>query len=84
MLPGAALLSGVTRLTRALRPELARLAPPTLLLWGDKDAFGAPQLGHEMAALMPHGRCEEVADAGHLPWLDQPDRCAEAITKFLA
>jgi pimeloyl-ACP methyl ester carboxylesterase len=81
---GAGLFSSASTLTYALRPELGRLKPPTLMLWGDKDTFGPPTLGQEMARLMPDGRCEVIPDAGHLAWLDQPNICAEQIGTFLA
>lgn len=71
-------------LTYALRPELAHLRPATLFLWGDRDAFGPPALGAEMAELAPRARCVVVQDAGHLPFWDQPEPCAEAIREFLA
>lgn len=71
-------------LTYALRPELGRLRPDTLFIWGDKDTFGSPTLGVEMAALAPNARCEIIEDAGHLPFLDQPERCAQLTSAFLA
>ncbi len=70
-------------LTYSLRPELHRLAMPTLFLWGEKDTFGPPSLAHEMAAMMPHGQAVTVADAGHLVWLDQPDQVESAVRSFL-
>jgi pimeloyl-ACP methyl ester carboxylesterase len=93
-LPGAmqswlTMLRTVTRvlgpadLTFALRPELPRLATPTLFLWGDRDALGPPSLGREMAALMPNARAEAVPDAGHLVWLDQPEHCSARIIEYL-
>lgn len=81
---GAGLFARETTATRPLRPELHRLVAPTLFLWGEHDPFGPPALGQEMAALMPHGRCEVIPDAGHLPWLDAPDLCASRIESFLA
>ncbi len=69
-------------LTHALRPELKDLRAPTLFVWGDKDMEPA-RLGQEMAALAPHARCEIVADAGHIVWLDQPRRCSELTIEFL-
>jgi pimeloyl-ACP methyl ester carboxylesterase len=36
-----------------------------------------------MARLMPAGQCEVIPEAGHLPWLDQPDLCARLIESFL-
>lgn len=80
---GAGLFTGASTLTFALRPELSRLRPPTMLLWGEKDTFGPPTLGEEMARLMPNARCEVVPDAGHLPWLDQLDMCTTRIRAFL-
>lgn len=81
---GGALFARRNLVTHALRPELKNLRPPTLLLWGEQDPFGSPALGSELAALMPAGRCETLAGAAHLPWLDVPDLCAEKITEFLA
>ena len=74
---------GRSTLTYSLRPELARLSMPTLLIWGDKDSFGPPSLAQEMAQIMPRGRAEIVPDAGHLAWLDQPEAVAGSITRFL-
>lgn len=70
-------------LTYSMRPELKNLQPPTLFIWGDKDWFGPPSLGEEMAAIAPHALCKTVPDAGHLAWLDQPGRCAELTLDFL-
>lgn len=70
--------------THQLTAELPRLDHRTLFLWGDKDPLGAPAVGASLAALMPNARLEVVADAGHLPWLDQPEVCAAALTEFLA
>lgn len=92
LLPGAALawdtmLESIRQqrlgLTYALRSELAQLRPPTLFLWGEKDAFGPPTLGVEMAALAPDARCVVVQDAGHLPFWDQPEQCAQLTRAFL-
>jgi len=92
VLPGAAqswdtMLEEIGRerrgLTYALRPELKNLRPETLFIWGDKDTFGPPTLGQEMASLAPHARCEVIRGAGHLVWLDEPEQCAKLIISFL-
>jgi pimeloyl-ACP methyl ester carboxylesterase len=75
--------NGDSTLTYSLRPELPTLTVPTLMIWGEKDTFGPPSLGAEMVALMPHGRMEMLADAGHLAWLDQLDRSEKLIESFL-
>jgi pimeloyl-ACP methyl ester carboxylesterase len=71
-------------LSYGLRPELKNLRPSTLFIWGDKDFFGPPSEGQEMAALAPHARCEMVSDAGHAVWIDQPERCTKLVTNFLS
>lgn len=80
----AGLFSPASTLTYALRPELKSLQTPTLFLWGDRDTFGPPMLGREMAALMPRARCEVIQDAGHLPWLDDTELCAQHLRTFLS
>ena len=75
--------SGRSTLTYILRPELPMLSMPTLLIWGDKDSFGPASLAREMAQMMPRGRSEIVTDAGHLAWLDQPERVSGLIADFL-
>ncbi len=69
--------------TYHLRSELKSLRPSTLFIWGEDDTFGPPTLGDEMARLAPRARCETLREAGHWPWLDQPDRCGQLVTEFL-
>ncbi len=70
--------------TYALRPELKDLRPETFFLWGDNDKMGGGSpLGQEMAAIAPHAHCEILPDAGHIAWLDQPERCAQLTIEFL-
>ena len=69
--------------TYQLRPELKDLRPATLFIWGDQDKLGPPTLGVEMAKLAPNAHCEVLPDAGHLPWLDQPEECSRMVTEFL-
>ena len=71
------------QLTWSLRPEMAHLAIPALFIWGDHDSLGPPDLGREMARIMPNARCEVLEDAGHLPWLDQPERCVTLARDFI-
>ncbi len=66
-----------------LRGELMNIVCPTLFVWGDKDAFAPPSSGERACRAMPDARIVVVKDAGHLPWLDQPEQCADAIRGFL-
>jgi len=63
---------------RALRT----ITQPVQLIWGDRDPFGSPAVGGEMTAIMPRARMVTLA-AGHLPWVDEPDRCAKVVRDFL-
>jgi pimeloyl-ACP methyl ester carboxylesterase len=60
-----------------------RLRVPVLFAWGDRDAFGPPAEGEAAAARMPDARVVTIPGAGHLPWLDDPERTARAIRSFL-
>ncbi len=64
--------------------ELGRIATPTLLVWGEHDAFGSPDEGEALVAANPNLRLVRVAGAGHLPWLDDPERVVPEIERFLA
>ena len=66
-----------------LREEMREIQQPTLFIWGDKDAFAPPSIGIEVSNTMLDARVAVVPEAGHLPWLDAPDRCAELIVDFL-
>jgi pimeloyl-ACP methyl ester carboxylesterase len=67
-----------------LRPELKNPRPNTLFIWGDKDFYGPPTEGQEVAAMAPHARCEVVSDAGHAVFFDQPELCNTLVMEFLA
>ena len=62
---------------------LARIAAPTLWLWGNRDPFSRVEQGRRWAASMSAGTFESFADAGHLPWLDHPAVHAARIAAFL-
>lgn len=62
--------------------ELRRVQQPVLFIWGDGDAFAGPEYGREACGLMPDAKLE-VLVGGHLPWVDEPRRCAELVSAFL-
>lgn len=57
---------------------------PVLLVAGDDDAV--IPVGHTVAAhgLIPGSRLERFAAAGHFPHVEQPERFATAVARFLA
>jgi pimeloyl-ACP methyl ester carboxylesterase len=63
--------------------ELARIRQPVVVLWGSNDdRYQSLTEARKRAALMPHARFE-VLPGGHEPWLDDLDRCADRISRFL-
>ena len=58
---------------------------PVLALQGADDAYGTPAQLHAIARGV-RGPCElvELADCGHAPHLDQPERTLEAVAGFIA
>jgi pimeloyl-ACP methyl ester carboxylesterase len=54
------------------RPQPPADPPPTLVLWGSQDP-GVPLTAHVELALQCRGVLVPVAQAGHLPYLEQPE-----------
>lgn len=82
MLENIATMSGF-RKDYYIGNSMDKLSNSTLFLWGDKDAFQSAVEGEEIAKTMKLSKFIQVNDAGHLPWLDQPEFCASEMTKFL-
>ena len=77
--------SEALRLREDLRPDLARLAMPVLLACGSEDRLCPPEWHQEWARLIGEGsRLVEIAGAGHLLPLEQPDALADALIRWLA
>ncbi len=55
---------------------------PTLFLWGDKDAFQSAIEGEKISKTMQTSSFDIIGDAGHLPWLDQPELCSAKMNGF--
>jgi haloalkane dehalogenase len=64
--------------------RLADLGVPTLLLWGENDEFAPVAGAHRFERELPDSELVVVEGAGHFVWEDAPERCAEAVTGFLA
>jgi pimeloyl-ACP methyl ester carboxylesterase len=58
--------------------ELRQIAVPVLMIWGDEDPYGEPEIGRRARALMPDARLE-VIPGRHAPFLDDPERCGALI-----
>jgi proline iminopeptidase len=63
-----------------LLPQLGRISAPTLLVYGDDDFQCDPvSQGARAHAALPGSRFEVIADAGHMPWAEQPEQFAGVI-----
>lgn len=63
------------------------LKTPTLSLCGERDAFMAPNAWRAWEAIALRNltlRITRVPDAGHLPWLDDPERIVNETKRFLS
>ncbi|MER5714165.1 alpha/beta hydrolase [Streptomyces sp. NPDC002132] len=65
-----------------LRPRLATVTVPTLVLWGESDRIATPAYGKEYAASLADAHFEVVPEAGHLPHLEQPARTFALLDAF--
>lgn len=65
------------------RPDLSRIAVPTLVGVGEDDALTPPPLAAEMAALIPGARLRHFVHAGHLPTMETPDAVSAALAAWL-
>lgn len=56
---------------------------PTLCVVGEEDGSTPPQLVKALSQLIPNAQYEEIANAGHLPCIEQPEALHEVMRKFL-
>jgi 3-oxoadipate enol-lactonase len=67
-----------------LRPELAQVKVPVLVLVGEHDEATPPPMSHELAAGLPNARLKILAGCAHVPQLQAPDLFLEGIADFLS
>ena len=66
------------------RFDLAAVAVPVLLVWGEDDAFAPVAGAHRFERELPATQLVVVEGARHFVWDDAPEECAAALTGFLA
>lgn len=66
-----------------LRPDVARIAAPTLVVTGSRDALTPAAAGRWLAQQMPRARLAPIAGAAHAPFLSHPTAFAAAVHAFL-
>lgn len=61
----------------------AGISVPTICIVGDQDGSTPPDLVRLTSNLIPGARFEIIADAGHIPCVEQPDALCEILRSFL-
>ena len=65
-----------------LRPQLARIRNPTLVMCGALDQTTTPALAREVASAIPGAVYRDIEDSGHCPMLEQPEALVSMIEWF--
>lgn len=66
-----------------LAHRLQRIAVPTLLVWGEQDRVVTTAYGRGFAERIPGAKLEVIADAGHYPHLEQPQKFMATLRSFV-
>lgn len=62
--------------------QLSAVEQPSLLVFADRDPMGSARAGRRMAAALPDAELQ-IGEGGHCPWLDDAERIAEWVNRFL-
>jgi proline iminopeptidase len=63
---------------------LHRITAPTLVVVGSHDVYASPLQAERIHLGIVGSKLIVIERAGHFPWLEQPERFLEAVTKGLA
>lgn len=66
-----------------LRPDLALIDAPTLILVGEQDFVCGPVCAEEIADGIAGAEVVLIPDAGHFTFVEQPERFREEVLRFL-
>jgi pimeloyl-ACP methyl ester carboxylesterase len=66
-----------------LRPRLAAVTSPALVVWGESDRIADPDYGRAFARAIPGSEFELLGETGHMPQLETPEKLLTAITNFV-
>jgi pimeloyl-ACP methyl ester carboxylesterase len=64
-------------------PSLATIKVPTLLIWGEKDAFIPIANSNDYLKVMPNAKRVSLTNIGHLPQEEQPSIGLQILKDFL-
>jgi pimeloyl-ACP methyl ester carboxylesterase len=63
--------------------RIYRITAPTLLAWGSGDAVVPPIYADEFRRHLPGATVAVFGQSGHTPHLEEPERFAEVVSRFL-
>lgn len=66
-----------------LRKGLPTVTAPTLVCSGKYDGINPPDLGEEVAGLIPNAKFELFEHSGHALHLEEEDKCRRLVCDFL-
>jgi len=62
--------------------DAIRISQPTLVLCGEQDVATPPELGKELARLIPRAQFALIQQAAHLICIEQPDAVVDRMMQF--
>jgi pimeloyl-ACP methyl ester carboxylesterase len=66
-----------------IRPKLASIHQPTLILWGGKDPIAPPQDAIYLKSMLPRATLVIMDSCGHSPMQEKPSRFDREVWEFL-
>jgi pimeloyl-ACP methyl ester carboxylesterase len=63
--------------------HIGQIKIPVLVVWGDSDRIFTPEYGRAFAQAFPQAQFTLIAEAGHLPHLEQPAATFAAVDSYL-
>jgi pimeloyl-ACP methyl ester carboxylesterase len=64
------------------RDLLPRIAVPTLLVWGERDARSPLSVARQFEEAIPDTKLVVIPDCGHISNLERPEQFNEAVREF--
>jgi pimeloyl-ACP methyl ester carboxylesterase len=66
-----------------LRPKLAQIRAPTLVIWGEHDALVPLAFAQQLAEYLRYEQLVVIKGAGHVPMWDHPQEFNRVLVQFL-
>ena len=67
-----------------VQDNAAKIATPTLILWGSEDTLTPPDMGEAYAGAIKNSKLIEYDNVGHITMEEVPDQSARAVREFLS